>query len=380
MGTPLKLLFVEDSNDDRDLLLLQLRRSGFEPQWRQVASGDALREALAEKWDLVLCDYHMPGFGALFALEIVQQMGVDVPFIIVSGILGEEAAVTAMKAGAHDFFPKSKLTRLGAAIERELKEARVREARRESEREKGRLLVELQRALRVRDDFLVLASHEFRTPLTVLRLQLAGLLRSRADGAISAESPRDERRRLLSLERQLERLSLMIERLVDVTMLSSEPLRLVREETDLRALVLDVIERAREWIDASRCIMRIEALEPVVGWWDPIRLESVVENLLSNALKFGAGKPVTVKVERADQTARLTIRDEGIGMSPDEQEGLFTKFARAVPTQNYGGFGFGLWIVDQLARGHQGQVRVSSVKGEGATFTVELPLGAPPEA
>jgi signal transduction histidine kinase len=374
------MLFVEDSNDDRDLVLLQLRRSGFEVQWKQVASGDALREALAEKWDLVLCDYHMPGFGALFALEIVQQMGIDVPFIIVSGILGEEAAVTAMKAGAHDFFPKSKLTRLGAAIEREIKEAGLREAKRQSEREKDRLFVELQRALRVRDDFLVLASHEFRTPLTVLRLQLAGLLRARGEGSAKPGTPQDERRRLQALERQLERLSLMIERLVDVTMLSSEPLRLVREQTDLRELVVDVMERSREWIDGARCQLKLNAAQPVEGWWDRIRLESVIENLLSNALKFGAGKPITVTVERVDQTARLTVRDEGIGMSLDEQERLFTKFARSVPTQNYGGFGFGLWIVDQLVRVHRGVVRVNSSKGEGATFTVELPVGAPAQA
>jgi signal transduction histidine kinase len=371
MAKPLKVLFVEDSTDDRDLLLLELRRAGFEARWRQVATAPALSEALEEAWDLILCDYHMPGFSGPAALSIVSERGIDVPFIMVSGVLGEEAAVIAMKAGAHDFFPKSKTARLGAAIERELAEAQVRKGRREAEKEKDRLFKELQRALRVRDDFLVLASHEFRTPLTVLRLQVDALTRARQS---APDVDAKERRRLGNLDRQLERLSQMIERLLDVTMLSNEPLRVVPAPTDLRQLVVDVIERSSDWIAESRCTVRAEPLETVVGAWDAIRLESIITNLLSNALKYGAGKQVDVSLRQSDGHAVLTVRDRGIGMSPEAQSHLFQKFGRAVPTRNYGGLGMGLWIVDQLVRAHGGVVNVSSREGEGATFSVQLPL------
>jgi signal transduction histidine kinase len=375
LAQPLNVLFIEDSPDDRDLMLLELRRAGFEVQWKQVATPEDLREALTSAFDLVLCDYHMPGFGGLAALEIVRAHDADLPLIIVSGVLGEEAAVTAMKAGANDFFSKNKLVRLGAAIERELKDARVRRERKQAENEKVRLFEELQRALHVRDEFLVLASHEFRTPLTVLRLQVGGLLRARRGTDAGSVADEANRPRMARLESQVNRMSELIERLLDVTKLSSEPLRLVRTRTDLRALALAVVERSRDWIDAAGCALSLEPMEEAIGWWDPVRLDSVLTNLLSNALKYGAGKPVKLSVERRDGFAHLTVTDQGIGMSDEDQRGLFEKFARAVPNENYGGLGFGLWIIAELVRAHGGTVEVGSQKGHGATFTVKLPLG-----
>jgi signal transduction histidine kinase len=366
---PLNVLLVKDSPDDRDLVVLELRRAGFEVLWKQVATPVDLRAALPSAWDLVLCDYHMPGFGGLEALEIVRAYDADLPLIIVSGVLGEAAAVAAMKAGAHDFFSKNNLTRLGAAIERELRDAHVRRERKQAEQEKEHLLEDLQRALLVRDEFLVLASHEFRTPLTVLRLQADGLARS------DATTDEVGRQRVARLRGQVDRLSQLIERLLDVTKLSSEPLRVVRTRMDLRALVLDVVERSRDWIDGAGCRVSLQPMEAAIGRWDPVRLESVVTNLLSNALKFGAGKPVTISVECRDGSARLSVIDQGIGIPAEDQTVLFEKFARGVPQQNYGGFGFGLWIVAELVRAHDGTVEVRSEPGHGAAFTVHLPTG-----
>jgi signal transduction histidine kinase len=205
----------------------------------------------------------------------------------------------------------------------------------------------------------------------VLRLQVDALSRARQSaGAIDEK----ERRRLGNLDRQLERLSQMIERLLDVTMLSNQPLRVVLAPTDLRQLLLDVIERSSDWIADSRCTVRAEPIESVVGAWDAIRLESIITNLLSNALKYGAGKQVDLSLRQSDGHAVLTVSDRGIGMSQEAQSQLFQKFGRAVPTRNYGGFGMGLWIVDQLVRAHGGTVSVTSREGEGATFTVQLPL------
>jgi signal transduction histidine kinase len=364
-GKVLTVLLIEDSTDDRDLLVLELRNAGFEPEWRQVALADPLREALRESWDLVLCDYHLPNFGAVAALEIVRELGIDVPFIIVSAVLGEEAAVAVMKAGAHDFFAKHRLARLGAAIERELMEVEVRRARRRAEEGQRHMLEQLQRAVKVRDEFLVIASHELRTPLTALGLQVARLGRSGAevDGPIVSR-----------VNRQVERLAHVVERLIDVTTLSSEPLRLVRTSTDLGRLVRDVVERSQECIEQAGCSISFEPFEEAVGLWDSVRLDTVVTNLLDNALKFGAGKAVRLSVVRLAETALFSIRDQGIGIDDEQRAGLFRKFARAVPVTNYGGFGLGLWIVDQLVSAHGGYVRVSSRKGEGAKFTVELPV------
>lgn len=372
----LRLLIVEDSVDDRDLLIRALRTSGLHFDWRGVATLEAFSEALSEEWSAVLCDFHLTGFDGLSALSVVKQRQLDFPFIIVSGVLGEEAAVTAMKAGAHDFFAKGKLARLPAAIEREVAEARVRSARRQAEAENAQLLVDLQRALNVRDEFLVLASHELRTPLTVLRLQVDALARSSAAGKNATEPAAD---RLALLQRQVGRFAALVDRLLDVTELASGAVRLVLAEVDLQRIVFDVIERSRDWIDDSGCTLALEPMDSVMGWWDPVRLDGIVTNLLANAIKYGAGKPVRVSVERNGDAAVLSVRDEGIGMSSEEQARLFQKFARAAPPDNYGGLGLGLWIVDRLARAHGGSVRIESQKGEGATFIVALPARPQPE-
>jgi PAS domain S-box-containing protein len=131
--TPLRILLIEDSEDDALLLLRELRRGGYEPKWQRVDTATALEEALSDQWDLITCDYVMPGFSGPAALEILQAHDVEAPVVIVSGEVGDEVAVTVMKAGAHDYVSKHKLTRLLPAVERELREADVRRARRRAE-------------------------------------------------------------------------------------------------------------------------------------------------------------------------------------------------------------------------------------------------------
>lgn len=134
MGKELRVLVVEDSEDDARLVLREIRKGGFDPKWERVDSADAMRAALdRQDWDLVLSDHVIPGFGGLDALELIRERGIDLPFIVVSGKIGEEVAVDAMKAGAHDYVYKDNLKRLIPAVERELREAQVRQARREAE-------------------------------------------------------------------------------------------------------------------------------------------------------------------------------------------------------------------------------------------------------
>ena len=148
MNKPLKLLLVEDSDDDAQLVLRELQRGGYEVSWERVETPNAFKDALAgQSWDIILCDYFLPQFNAPQALEVLKASGQDLPFIIVSGTIGEETAVSALKAGAHDFLIKGNYARLGPAIERELRDAETRERHRRAEealREKERLLSEAQ--------------------------------------------------------------------------------------------------------------------------------------------------------------------------------------------------------------------------------------------
>ncbi len=371
-ASKLNLLIVEDDPDDREFLLRALRGAGLDFDWHGVATVGDFQAALETPWDAVLCDHELVDFDALDALAIVKERGLDVPFILVSGVLGEEAAVAAMRAGAHDFFPKGRLTRLRAVIERELAEARVRAEKRQVERDRAKLLDELRRALAARDEFLVLASHELRTPLTILGLQVDSLVRSLARAGMATPAG------LTAIRRQLDWFGALVDRCLDVSKLSSEPLVLSRRPTDLRALVLESVERSRDLIDQAGCALSLEPLESITGDWDPVRLDSVITNLLANALKYGRGQPVAISTERSGDWAVLTVRDRGIGISAEDQAALFAKFSRAVPYNNYGGLGLGLWVVDQIARAHGGRVDLDSRKDQGATFTVRLPLAAAP--
>src|SRR5215208_7417084 len=149
MGTHLRILLIEDSEDDARLVLREIQRSGYEVEFERVETADAMRAALARQtWDLIICDFSLPHFSAPNALELLKKSDYDLPFIIVSGTIGEESAVNALKAGAHDFIIKGKFARLGPALERELREAQVRQERQQAEetlREKERLLSEAQR-------------------------------------------------------------------------------------------------------------------------------------------------------------------------------------------------------------------------------------------
>jgi two-component system sensor histidine kinase UhpB len=141
MTKELNILFIEDSPDDVELLLFELREGGIEPEWKRIDTADSLKKALLkQEWDIIISDYAMPGFTGLEALSIVKQQEIFTPFIIVSGTIGEETAVATMRAGASDYLMKTKLARLVPAIERELREA---ENRKKSKKEKEKFITDL---------------------------------------------------------------------------------------------------------------------------------------------------------------------------------------------------------------------------------------------
>jgi PAS domain S-box-containing protein len=239
----------------------------------------------------------------------------------------------------------------------------------------GRLYREAQQAVRVREEFLQVASHELKTPLTPLSLKLQVLTRA-------AEShPREQWPRLTedlaTMRQQVRRLSQLMDELLDVSRISSGRFSLHVEPVDLGALVRETAARFEPEVLRLGGRLEVEAPERVEGQWDRQRLEQVVTNLLSNALKYGDGKPVQVRVAKVGTSARLVVRDEGIGIARDALRRIFGKFERAVSERHYGGLGLGLYITRQIVDALGGTIQVESEQGQGATFIVELPLSPP---
>ncbi|QRK07689.1 AAA family ATPase [Archangium violaceum] len=236
----------------------------------------------------------------------------------------------------------------------------------------ARLYSESQEAIQLRDDFLSVAAHELYTPITSLRLSVQGLLR-RGDSNL----PQPLTRGIQSAEAQTRRLARLVEELLDVTRIQAGRLHLHLEEVELSTVVREVTERLRESLTRAHCPLSLHLQDGVVGRWDRTRLEQVVTNLLSNALKFAADKPIAISIERDADLARLRVRDQGIGIAPDRLPYVFDRFERAVPVDHYGGLGLGLHIVREIVMALGGSVRVESEPGVGTTFTVELPCQGP---
>ena len=378
--TPLRALILEDQEADATLVLRALRRDGYEVTHQRVDSGQAMKEALVgERWDVVLSDFSMPGFGVQEALDVLHDLDLDIPFIVVSGSVGEESAVGAMKAGAHDFFLKDRLVRLGAAIRRELTEADIRRERRSAQARLSESERQLRSAVQVRDDFLLIASHELKTPLTPLLLELASaakLIRGhgvQAGGSAPSELPAQIERKLTKAVGHVERFRSLVDRLLDVTRMTSGQLPLSPVPLDLREVAVGVIERMREGFERAGSDVRLTA-ESVVGTWDAAGIETVATDLLLNAAKYGRGKPIDVAVRRAGDSAILEVTDRGIGIAPEDRARIFGRFERAVPVENYGGFGVGLWVVHRVIEAHEGSITVDSAIGVGSTFRVTLPI------
>ncbi|MFP2928864.1 ATP-binding protein, partial [Pyxidicoccus sp. 3LG] len=233
------------------------------------------------------------------------------------------------------------------------------------------LFHQTQQALQLRDDFLAVASHELNTPLTSLKLQL-GMLRSRSADA-------DVRTRATAAAQQVDRLGRLVHELLEVSRLSEGQLHLDATPVDLVALCREVLGRFHDEMLRASTSVHLFAPESVLGQWDRARVEGVVTHLVSNALKYGQGQPVELEVTGTpEDTARLVVRDRGIGIPPELQAHLFQRFGRAVPLRHYGGFGLGLWFSRQVVEAHGGRIHLDSAPGVGTTVIVELPRAPAP--
>lgn len=233
----------------------------------------------------------------------------------------------------------------------------------------SRLFRQAEEAVSARDEFLSIASHELKTPLTSLGLQADSLLLAARRAGTQAMIHKAE-----VVRRNVDRLTGLVARLLDISRLSAGRLELDLAEADLAEVAREVVEKFEEEAARSGTRIVLDAPERLAGRWDRVRLDQVLTNLLSNAVKYGPGKPVDVRLEDRGDRAALTVRDRGIGISPEDQARIFERFERAVSRRHYGGFGLGLWIVRQLVEAMGGAVRVESAAGEGAAFHVELPV------
>ncbi len=235
--------------------------------------------------------------------------------------------------------------------------------------ESARLLREATLAARAREEFLQVASHELRGPVGTLRLSVQMLMRGASPAAQAA--------RLRAIERQAHRLTVLSDTLLDVSRITAGRLELARENGDLAALVREAAARAYDAAAEAGSELSVDAPGPLHLSYDPARLDQVVSNLISNAVKYGRGGPIRVSVREVDGKGRIEVEDRGIGIAPEDLGRVFDRFERAVSVRHYGGLGLGLWIVRRLVEAHGGSIHVRSTIGEGSTFTVNLPLASP---
>ncbi len=381
-GEPLNVLMVEDEPGDAELALWHLREAGLEPSWRRVETEEGYRAALAEPPDVILCDHRLPQFGSERALELLGQLGLDVPFIIVSGALGEEEAVAAMRLGAADYLLKDRLTRLGSAVRRAVEDRRMRAEKLRVEqqlRESEKLAEEkLRRAQRLESIGTLAAgiAHDFNNVLGIILGHVA----------LAQEPGVDPARRERSLEAvrtAAERAAGLVHQILTFagkTKLRLQPLDLNRAVEELARLVHETFPRAVE--------IRLE-LAPDLP---PVRADStlvyqVLLNLCLNARDaMPSGGLLTLRTSTAERPgdapghAVLSVSDQGTGMDRVTLARIFDPF---FTTKEPGkGTGLGLAVAHSVMQSHGGLIDVESSPGRGTTFTLMFPITteAPVEA
>jgi len=374
---PLRLLLVEDLETDAELLLRQLKRSGYSVSYQRVYAAGSLTAALdGQTWDVVVSDYVMPGFSGLDALRIVQEKQPDLPCIITSGRVGEDTAVAAMRAGACDYIMKDNLRRLGPAIDRELQEAAGRRERRravEALRKSQEELEIVKKMDQLKDEFLGLVSHEMRNPLTVVIGGLGTVLED------EERLTREERRSLLEdAYAEAQSLSEILENLLELARLQAKRFVLAPRKVDVLAMLDGAIKKAARDTTVHRFRADVaEGLPPVTA--DPVRVGRVLANLLSNAVKYSPnGGEIVASARRVGDDVQLSVADPGIGISPQDRAGLFRPFQRLETTSHTTkGTGLGLVVCARLVEAHGGRIWLDSAPGKGSTFHFTLPLNKP---
>lgn len=241
--------------------------------------------------------------------------------------------------------------------------------------DKARLYQEAKDALQTRDEFLSIASHELKTPLTSILLSIQSVMNKIS--TIKIDDP--EIKEIINVlevgKKQSQRMSRLINDLLNVSVASTGRLTIEREKINISALIEDVIYNLKMSSKNHKIKIIFDRKNDVIGRWDKIRIEQVMHNLLSNAIKYGKGKPIHVTLSKDKNHAVIKVKDSGLGISKKDQELIFERFRRSTNVKNVAGLGVGLYISNQIILAHKGSLSVVSDYGKGSEFTVRLPLG-----
>ncbi|PMX03236.1 hybrid sensor histidine kinase/response regulator [Pseudomonas sp. FW215-R2] len=386
-----KLLIVDDLPENLLALEALIKRED-RTVYKALSADEALSLLLQHEFAMAILDVQMPGMNGFELAELMRgtEKTKNIPIIFVSAA-GRELnyAFKGYESGAVDFLHKpldihavkSKvnvfvdLYRQSKAMKQQV------EALEQSRREQEALLQQLQstqgeleQAVRMRDDFMSIVAHEVRTPLNglILETQLRKMHLARDNAAaftldkMHAMVDRDER--------QIKSLIRLIEDMLDVSRIRTGKLSIRPSRFDLAQLVGNLLQNFAQQIEAAETEVSFTAAEPVQGQWDEFRIEQVVSNLLTNALRYGGKSPVQVRVYREGNEARVEVADQGIGISEENQKRIFQQFERVSAKTVVAGLGLGLFISEQIVAAHGGSIVVESKINEGALFRVCLPL------
>lgn len=389
-----KLLIVDDLPENL-LALEALIRGPGRAVYRATSAEEALALLLDHEFALAILDVQMPGMNGFELAELMRgtERTRHIPIIFVSAA-GRELnyAFRGYESGAVDFLHKpldphavtSKvnvfvdLHRHRKALDQEMEKLAAAHQKQEELVEQLRHTQrKLEHAVRMRDDFMSMVSHELRTPLNTLYLETQlrqlhvskGRLESFAADRLPAMIERDQR--------QIRNMVRLIDDMLDVTRMRRDALSIQPQPVDLAALARAVVEGLRHQAEAAGSVIGLEAPGELRGVWDEFRIEQVLTNLLTNALRYGRGKPVEMMLSQAGGIARITVRDQGIGIALEDQERIFEQFERTDDSRKHAsGLGLGLYITRKIVGLHHGRIEVESTPGQGALFKVELPMQA----
>lgn len=392
------VLIVDDLPDNLLALEAVIRLEGRTVF--QASSGEqALALLLAHEFALAILDVQMPGMNGFELAELMRgtEKTRHIPIVFVTAA-GKESnfAFKGYESGAVDFLYKpldvqavqSKVNVFVLLYRQRLETRRQVLALEKSRQEQEALLANLQttqmaleKSLKLRDEFMSVVAHELRTPLNTLFMdvQMRKMLLDR--GKIAVFDAAYLEKMVARDQRQVQSMVRLIDDMLDVTRIRSNHLSIRPAPFDLQALLARVVGNLSLQAQAAGSAITLHTDQPVTGCWDEFRIEQVVTNLLTNALRYGNGKPVEVSVLRLGGSVAIQVRDQGKGIPVQDQQRIFDPFERAVGRDDStSGLGLGLYITRQLVEAHGGTINVQSQEAAGSLFSVTLPLAVPATA
>jgi two-component system, sensor histidine kinase and response regulator len=370
---PLQVLYLEDSPQDVELVEATLASEGITCELQWVETQPRFQYALEQPGlQLILSDYALPGFDGLAALRLARARRPELPFIFVSGAIGEERAIESLQQGATDYVLKQRLARLGPAIRRALQEAAERKARQQAQLALQESLRELQRANRAKDEFLGVMSHELRTPLSIV-IGYTDLLLAQKLGPLA----RDQETVLRTVAQNAKQLINVVESIFNATQLLTGQSLIDVTVVDVAGVMTELATEMPEAWEKPGIDVRwhlAAALPPLHT--DRVKLKVILKNVIGNAVKFTEAGTVVIAASPHDNGLRISVSDTGMGIPPELHPVIFEMFRQGdgSMTRQYGGMGLGLYIAQSFIKLLGGSLTMESEPHRGSTFDIWLPL------